>query len=66
MCKKTCLKTRGEELGVTFDKRVVAAVATVAGQYLETCAQDLTAFAKHAKRAVVQPEDVLLLTRFFH
>jgi len=56
-------KERGKELQVEFDKQLVAAVSSITHQYLDTCASDLQAFAKHAKRTVVQPEDVVLLTR---
>ena len=37
---------RGKELQVEFDKKLVAAVSSIAHQYLETCALDLQAFAK--------------------
>jgi len=54
---------KGRDLGIEFDKSVVAAVSSITHQYIQTCATDLQAFAKHAKRAVIQPDDVLLLTR---
>ncbi|KAF2364352.1 CENP-S/Mhf1 [Trinorchestia longiramus] len=53
----------GTRLGVRFSTPVMAAVADIATSQIDIYAQDLTAFAKHAKRSMVSTEDVKLLVR---
>eukprot|EP00128_Syssomonas_multiformis_P007427 Colp12_sorted_trinity150504_noHs@16196 len=59
---KICEK-KGDELGVTFSKPLMAVLAQVTFKQVEELALDLELFAKHAKRSTVQIEDVKLCAR---
>ena len=51
------------ELGLDFSPQVVAALTELTVEKTKRSAQDLEAFAQHAKRSTVSVEDVKLLTR---
>ena len=58
ICSK--LKT---ELGLDFSPEVVAALTELTVEKNKRSAEDLEAFAQHAKRSTITAEDVKLLTR---
>ena len=51
------------ELGLDFSPEVVAALTELTLEKNKRSAEDLEAFAQHAKRSTVSVEDVKLLTR---
>ena len=51
------------ELGLDFSPEVVAALTELSLEKNKRSAEDLEAFAQHAKRSTVNVEDVKLLTR---
>ena len=51
------------ELGVKFSPEVVASLSHLASDKTRRSAEDLEAFAQHAKRTNVTADDVKLLTR---
>ena len=51
------------ELGVEFSPEVVAALTELTLEKNKRSAEDLEAFAQHAKRSTINVEDVKLLTR---
>ena len=53
----------GAETGVRFSAEVVTTLAELAVDKNQRAAQDLEAFAQHAKRSNITGEDVKLLTR---
>jgi len=53
----------GAETGVRFSAEVVTTLAELAVDKNQRTAQDLEAFAQHAKRSNITGEDVKLLTR---
>ncbi|XP_064642279.1 centromere protein S-like [Lineus longissimus] len=50
-------------MNTTFTKSFIATVAETTFRQLQSMSLDLEAFAKHAKRSTIQPDDVLLLVR---
>jgi len=52
-----------QRLKTTASRQTVAALTEVFFEHAKTIAQDLEAFAKHAKRSTVQPEDVRMCVR---
>jgi centromere protein S len=52
-----------DKFRVTFSPPALAAVANLSLHYIQESAEDLEAFAKHAKRSSVQSDDVRLLAR---
>ena len=56
-------KEVGSDTGVSFSPEVVATLAELAVDKNQRSAQDLEAFAQHAKRSNITAEDVKLLTR---
>jgi len=53
----------GEQLGVQFSPEIVTTLAELTRDKNQRAAQDLEAFAQHAKRSNITAEDVKLLTR---
>ena len=51
------------ELGLEFSPEVVAALTELSLEKNRRSAEDLEAFAQHAKRSTITVEDVKLLTR---
>ena len=51
------------ELGLDFSPEVVAALTALTVEKNKRSAEDLEAFAQHAKRSTINVEDVKLLTR---
>lgn len=51
------------EQDVRFDRQVVAAITETVWHHIETSALNLESFARHAKRATVLADDVLLSVR---
>jgi len=49
--------------GVEVSRETIATLALLAVEKIERSAEDLEAFAAHAKRTTIQTEDVKLLTR---
>ena len=58
----TC-STIETEIGVTFNPEVIANITKLAIDKIKRTAEDLEAFACHAKRTTILPDDVKLLTR---
>ena len=56
-------KEVGSDTGVSFSPEVVTTLAELAVDKNQRSAQDLEAFAQHAKRSNITAEDVKLLTR---
>ncbi|XP_056130934.1 centromere protein S [Lampris incognitus] len=56
-------KIVGAEYGTDLSRHVVAAIAEVTFRQCDTFAKDTEAFARHAKRSTVMPEDVRLVAR---
>ncbi|KAM8916946.1 centromere protein S isoform 3-T3 [Spinachia spinachia] len=59
---RLCQKV-GEEHRRPFSRQVVAAISETAFRQCDIFAKDLEAFARHAKRSTVSPEDVKLVAR---
>eukprot|EP00049_Salpingoeca_infusionum_P012369 m.226117 g.226117 ORF g.226117 m.226117 type:complete len:125 (+) comp15164_c0_seq3:369-743(+) len=59
---KILTRTQNDEQ-VRFSKATIATVTELLMNQVESMAQDLEAFAQHAKRSTVSPDDVLLLAR---
>ena len=59
---KMC-EMKSEEHNVTFSKAFVACLAETVSTQIEFFATDLEVFAKHAKRTVINIDDVKLLVR---
>ncbi|XP_045596493.1 centromere protein S isoform X2 [Procambarus clarkii] len=59
---RTCEEI-GVELGLSFSKHVIATLSEITCKQLETYSADLEAFANHARRAVINTDDVKLLVR---
>ncbi|CAJ1050585.1 centromere protein S [Xyrichtys novacula] len=59
---RLCQKV-GEEHRRSFSRQVIAAIAETAFRQSDIFARDLEAFARHAKRSTVSPDDVKLLAR---
>ncbi|KAK4315820.1 hypothetical protein Pmani_012976 [Petrolisthes manimaculis] len=53
----------GAEQDLTFSRHVIATLSELTSRQLQTYATDLEAFAGHAKRTVIAPDDVKLLVR---
>ena len=51
------------ELGLNFSPEVVAALTELTVEKNKRSAEDLEAFAQHAKRSTISADDVKLLTR---
>ena len=51
------------DLAVKFSPEAIASIARLAVKKTELAADSLEAFAKHAKRTNITPDDVKLLTR---
>uniref|UniRef100_A0A3Q3WPS6 Centromere protein S n=1 Tax=Mola mola TaxID=94237 RepID=A0A3Q3WPS6_MOLML len=56
-------QTVGEDHRREFSRQVIAAIAETAVRQSDIFAKDLEAFARHAKRSTVTPEDVKLVAR---
>lgn len=59
---KTCEEI-GNEVGLSFTKHVIATLSEITSKQLETYSADLEAFSNHARRAVINADDVKLLVR---
>ncbi|KAM4613261.1 centromere protein S [Polymixia lowei] len=59
---RLCQKV-GEDHRREFSRHVIAAIAETTFRQCEIFAKDLEAFARHAKRSTVSPEDVKLAAR---
>lgn len=59
---KIC-EAEGAEAGFTVTRETVAVLTELALRYSKTLAQDLEAFAKHARRTKVTVDDVVLCAR---
>ena len=59
---KIC-EQEGEDIGLRVSRRCSAVLADVVFDHATTIASDLEMFAKHARRATVNTDDVLLCVR---
>eukprot|EP00051_Salpingoeca_urceolata_P004213 m.63518 g.63518 ORF g.63518 m.63518 type:complete len:116 (+) comp13469_c0_seq6:532-879(+) len=57
------LEHNEEEEGVTFSKLFAASLADLTYRQIGSWTADLEAFARHAKRSTVSPDDIKLLAR---
>ena len=53
----------GEETNLRYSKQFIAALAETTFKQIDSFATDLELFAKHAKRTVINSDDVVLLSR---
>ncbi|XP_043919085.1 centromere protein S isoform X2 [Protopterus annectens] len=59
-----CLTSEvAEDVGLSFSKRTIAAIAETTFRQCEQFARDLEMFARHAKRSTVNTDDVKLVAR---